>query len=166
VKLAADFGTGGSAMAGALLIFAAVWLDERFQRALDNRVLRFLGSLSFAIYALHFLVLGSVTWHAYQAFLPLLGHHAAAAAATAGSYALLIALAISATRWIDLPSTKLASLLARWLYAKGHAWLSSLAGRTYPVLNRQKTRQQKEPALSGFPDAQRDQPVAAVEHHF
>lgn len=122
-RLANDFGTGGSAMAGALLIFAAVWLDERFQRALDSRVLRFFGSISFAMYALHFLVLGSLTWHAYRAFQPSLGHHWAAICATVVSYAFLIVLSIAAARWIDRPSTRLANLFAHLVYTKSTAWM-------------------------------------------
>lgn len=124
-KLASDFGTGGSAMAGALLIFAAVWLDERFQRALESRILRFFGHISFAMYALHFLVLGSLTWHAYRALEPSLGHHWAAACATVGSYAILIVLSIAAARWIDRPSMRLANLFAHFVYTSGKAWMRS-----------------------------------------
>lgn len=119
VRLAHDFGTGGSGMAGALMIFAAVWLDERFQRVLHSRVLRFFGSISFAMYALHFLLLGSLTWRAYRAVEPTLGHHVAAACVTVGSYAILVVLSVAATRWIDRPSMRLANSFARIVYRIG-----------------------------------------------
>ncbi|HUP82115.1 MAG TPA: acyltransferase family protein, partial [Pirellula sp.] len=55
-----NFGTGGYSMFGAILVFASVLSSVRIQHALDRRVLRYVGSVSYAMYALHFLLLGSL----------------------------------------------------------------------------------------------------------
>jgi peptidoglycan/LPS O-acetylase OafA/YrhL len=111
-NLFAEVGTGGSAMLGAALTFAALWRSVAMQRMLDCGPLRYLGRISFAVYALHFLLLGSVAAGVHGALVEPLGWHAAALVSASLSLACLFPLAELATRWVDQPCTRLASAMA------------------------------------------------------
>ena len=118
-KTAHDFGTGGAAMLGAALTFAACWSAPPLQRALDARPLRFLGRISFAVYALHFLLLGSLSVALDQRLMNTLGRDLSALVTTLVSFACLIPLAALVTRWIDRPSIVASSIVADQLRRMG-----------------------------------------------
>lgn len=109
------FGTGGAAMLGATLTFAAVWHCHDLQRALDHRLLRTLGRISFAVYALHFLVLGTLAAALHGILAVSLGWHAAVAISTIASFFCLFPLAELLTRWIDRPSIAAGNVFASTL---------------------------------------------------
>jgi peptidoglycan/LPS O-acetylase OafA/YrhL len=104
VKLLSDFGTGGAAMTGATLVFAAFWLSPRLQRSIDRPAFRYLGRVSFAVYALHFLVLGSLTCKLESLLEANVGRPIAILVSGVLSAMCLLALSELATRWIDQPS--------------------------------------------------------------
>lgn len=108
--------TGHWATAGATLVLLAFLVSPRLQRWVSHRWLQRLGDWSFAIYVLHFLVLGTLVC---QAFLWLrssaVGYLPAVALANAMGLLVLFPVAALATRWVDRPSIALANRLGAWL---------------------------------------------------
>jgi peptidoglycan/LPS O-acetylase OafA/YrhL len=56
---------------GSLLIFATVWYIEPITRLLSGKSLQFLGKVSFSVYLLHFIILGSVSCFLFKLLLPV-----------------------------------------------------------------------------------------------
>lgn len=106
-KLFADFGTGGSAMCGATLIFAAFWLSPRLQQSIDRPSLRYVGRVSYALYVMHFLIIGSVTYSLTLLLQTSIGRPAAVATSGLVSALLLFLCAELVTRWVDQPCIRL-----------------------------------------------------------
>ena len=106
--------TGNWATAGAALVLLMFLLSSRLQRLVSHRWLLRLGDWSFAIYVLHFLVLGSVVCWAFLPLRDLIGYLPAAVLANVLGLMVLFPAAALATRWVDRPSIA----LANWLGAK------------------------------------------------
>ncbi len=106
------FGTGGYSMFGAILVFASVLSSVRIQQALDHRVLRYVGSVSYAMYALHFLLLGSLASWLYLNLIGSFGHFLATVFAVIGTMPLLAILSHIVTNTVDRPSNELSNWLA------------------------------------------------------
>jgi peptidoglycan/LPS O-acetylase OafA/YrhL len=98
-----DFGTGSAAMFGATLVFIVVLSSLRTQRVLELRSLRYIGRISYALYALHFLVLGSLSASIYLLVRPIAAHEVAAIASMCTAVLCLLPaahlLTISVDRW-------------------------------------------------------------------
>ncbi|HEY3736784.1 MAG TPA: acyltransferase [Jatrophihabitans sp.] len=100
-------------LVGAALVVAALMALPTAQRALSSRPCRFLGRVSFSLYLLHFLVLGSV---GSAVFLLLHGHTPYAFAATVAT-AVIVAVSLAAsylfTVLIDEPGVRQLARLNR-----------------------------------------------------
>ena len=116
------FGTGGYSMFGAILVFASVLSSVSIQRALDHRVLRYLGSVSYAMYALHFLLLGSLASWLYLNLNGSFGHFFATVVAVSVTMPVLAILSHIVTKAVDRPSNALSNWLANRLAHSGN-WI-------------------------------------------
>lgn len=125
-KLLSAFGTGGAAMAGATLIFAAFWSSPRLQAAIDRPTFRYLGRISFAMYALHFLLLGSITYSLESLLEPNLGRPTAILISGLASAVCVLVLSELATRWIDQPSILLSQRFAMTVSSRATAFWKRL----------------------------------------
>jgi peptidoglycan/LPS O-acetylase OafA/YrhL len=111
-KFFGNFGTGGFAMLGASLVFASVLLSRPLQATLDHRLLRYIGSISYAMYAMHFLLLGSLTSWLYLNLVSSLGHFASFVSSVAITFPVLVALSHVVTNTVDRRSNSLSNWLA------------------------------------------------------
>lgn len=115
-----------SKLAGSWCMVAALMLVGlllRWSQVLPRRlqsVCKWLGNLSFALYAVHFIVLASLTSHLYL-YLRLqmnLSHHAAASGAFATTIPVLLGLSWLLWRWVDVPFIHLSQKTSQWLAAR------------------------------------------------
>ena len=109
------FGTGGFSMLGAILVFGSVLWSAKIQHGLNHRTLRYLGSVSYALYALHFLFLGSLTSWIYLNLVGVLGHFPATLVAVLATLPVLAVLSHVVTKTIDKRSNELSNWLANKL---------------------------------------------------
>lgn len=109
------FGTGGFSMTGAILVFGSVLWSAKIQHGLNHRTLRYLGSVSYAMYALHFLLLGSLTSWIYLNLVGVLGHFLAALFAVLATLPVLAVLSHFVTKTIDKRSNALSNWVANKL---------------------------------------------------
>lgn len=110
-------------MLAATLVFLFVLLSPGAQALLNRRALTWLGEISFALYVLHFLLLGSFTSWALLQLTPITGYDNAVLLGTTASMLLLFPLASLATRWVDRPSIALGQLAERQVFR----WTAVLA---------------------------------------
>lgn len=109
---------GGSyAMLGALFVFLGILLNSRIQVFLSGRIFAYLGRISFAVYVIHFLILGSVSSWLFIQLEPMLNYDANCAIVALSYIVLTFLTAHWLTVYIDEPTTKLASGMAR-IYLK------------------------------------------------
>lgn len=104
-----SIGTGQWATPGAALLMLAFLLSPSLQRLIDRRWLHRLGDWSFAIYVLHFLVLGSVVCTLFLFLHTRVGYLPAVLIANLIGLLVLMPLAALATRVIDQPAIALAN---------------------------------------------------------
>jgi peptidoglycan/LPS O-acetylase OafA/YrhL len=69
---------GGWSMVGAIALFILVLHSPIAQRLLTRRPVLFLGKVSYSLYGVHFLILGSLSSWVFLAALPLVGYLGAA----------------------------------------------------------------------------------------
>jgi peptidoglycan/LPS O-acetylase OafA/YrhL len=98
---------------GAAALIGGVMASARLQRLLGGRGLQWLGAVSFSLYLLHFLVLGSFTSWLFLALPAGLGYHARAGLSMLASLPLMLLLAWAMYRLIDVPGIRLAQALYR-----------------------------------------------------
>ena len=110
-------------MLAATLVFLFVLLSPAMQVLLNHKALTWLGDISFALYVLHFLLLGSFSSWALLQMTPIAGYDNAVLLSTAISMLLLFPLASLATQWIDRPSIALGKLAERQVFR----WFALLA---------------------------------------
>ncbi len=102
---------GGATTVGATLVFAAFVANQRLQRSLSMPWLVASGAYSYALYAVHFVVLGSIASRVYLAWADRIGTTGALAAALF-VYLLLVGLsAFVLGRLVDRPVTRAANAL-------------------------------------------------------
>ena len=109
------FGAGGFSMIGAILVFGSVLWSAKIQHGLNHRILRYVGSVSYAMYALHFLLIGSLTSWIYLNLVGVLGHFLAALFALLATLPVLAVLSHFVTKTIDKRSNELSNWLANKL---------------------------------------------------
>jgi peptidoglycan/LPS O-acetylase OafA/YrhL len=106
---------GGYSMLGAILIFIGVLLGPRTQALLSWAPLQFLGRISYALYAFHFLLLGSFSAWLFLKLMPSLGYNSAFLWTFAVSLVILLVASHLISLWIDAPVTRLANFIgSRW----------------------------------------------------
>lgn len=103
----------GYPMLAAVLVFGLLVLSRTCQQALTRPSMLWLGRVSYAVYALHFLLLGSWASWLFLAWQPLLGHDLAFLAVIACSLPLTLWLAHWVTVLVDTPSARLGQGLSR-----------------------------------------------------
>lgn len=112
--LPSDAGLGGGySMLAALLLFLAVTTSSRLKSLLHHRYLQFLGHVSYGLYVIHFLVIGSFSSWLFLLLHEHLGYGNAFLVALLTGIPLIILGAYLLTRYIDDPAIKAASAIGR-----------------------------------------------------
>ncbi|TGE23841.1 acyltransferase [Hymenobacter aquaticus] len=97
---------------GAALLLLGVFALPGLQRLLGRRWLRGLGAVSFSLYLLHFLVLGSFSSAVFLALRAQFGYDASVALTVLATLPVLGLTSYAMYRVVDLPGIR----LAQWLY--------------------------------------------------
>lgn len=114
--LPAEFNTfskGGYAVIGAIMVFACVLFCTPLQALLDKSVLRYLGRISYTLYALHFIFLGSISSFLYYILVERIGHNAAFWCAFLLSFPLYVLGADLSNRWVDANAVRFSNWLGK-----------------------------------------------------
>ncbi len=114
-------GQGGYALSGALIVFCCVLCCHPLQTLLDKKILRYFGRISYALYALHFILLGSLSSFIYLILISNLGHNLAFFCALMLSLFLLIPCADVTNRWVDTYSIR----VSHWLGKSCESYLNA-----------------------------------------
>jgi len=102
----------GYPIIAALTIFILVMISSRIKKYLTRPILIFLGRISYGLYAIHFLVLGSLSSYLFSALYLHLGYHLSFLLVLISGFPIIILFAYLSTIYIDEPAIKLASYLA------------------------------------------------------
>lgn len=102
---------GGYPMYAALLLFIGVLENDRFRELLSNRLCRYLGDISFALYAVHFLVIGSFSSWFYLMLHGQFGAEVAFLGAFVSGLGVCVLLADLMTRFVDKPAIRASAWL-------------------------------------------------------
>jgi len=116
---------GGYSMLGAAFVFSSVLLSPHLQKMLSGRSLAFLGRISYAVYAFHFLLLGSFTSWLFLIFTHRFTYNINCALVGIISLSALLLLSYWLTKYVDEPVTRAANRLAS-------IWLRSTDAVAYP----------------------------------
>lgn len=109
-----ELGKDGWLFLGASLLIATCVGNPATLGALDCRAGRFLGRISFALYATHIPVLCSLgAWVLLRLHREGVSYAVAAGSAAAVSVVASVLLALVATRWVDLPSVQFAGWVGK-----------------------------------------------------
>jgi peptidoglycan/LPS O-acetylase OafA/YrhL len=109
-----DLGKDGWLFLGAGLLIATCVGNPAALGALDGRAGRFLGRISFALYATHIPVLCSLgAWVLLRLNREGMSYAVAAGSAAMVSMVASVLLALVVTRWVDLPSVRFAGRVGR-----------------------------------------------------
>ena len=119
-----DFSQGYHVIGGAMMLLAVV-LSPAIQNLLNKNWLGSLGHISYSVFTLHFLVLGSFSSFVYYVLYSKIGHNGAALVSIALSIPLILLLAKYAARYVDDNFSRLAD----WIGAKSAKFFASLAVR-------------------------------------
>lgn len=98
---------------GAFLIFALVCISQRLQLILQNKIFVYVGTISYSIYAVHFLVLGTFSSWLFPSQLKFLGYTEAFLSTFVISLVLIIIFAHFVTKYVDIPTTRISTWLGR-----------------------------------------------------
>ncbi|GAA4384077.1 acyltransferase [Hymenobacter koreensis] len=106
-------------IAAAALLLAALLSSGGLRRAFQARWLLFLGRISFALYLLHFLVLGSVSAAVFLALQKHFSYHLSFGLMVLVSWPVLVLASMAMNRWVIRPSNRLSRYLyERWFQPK------------------------------------------------
>ncbi|RJP49012.1 MAG: acyltransferase [Anaerolineaceae bacterium] len=119
-----DFFQGYHVLGGAMILLAAI-LSPTLQARLNGDWFRSLGHVSYSIFTLHFIVLGSFSSFLYYMLYPRMGHHGAAWISIGLSIPLILLLAKYAARYVD----DNVSRLADWIGQRGERFFAFIATR-------------------------------------
>lgn len=113
---------GGYPMLAAILLFCGVRNSERAQRVLDNVVLKHRGRISFALCAVHFIVLGSVSSWMYVNLQRSLGSETAFWVVLLTGIAINFFIAALVTEFVDRPSVQFSGHVGRVVLSFLRLW--------------------------------------------
>lgn len=127
----------GYPMIGGVMIFLAIILSPTLQSALSQNWLARLGHISYSVFVLHFLVLGSFASLTYYLLQNQLGHNAAALISISLSMPLILFLANYTARWVDDNVSRLADEIGR----RGEKFFAGLAARVQDAMQKKAISQ-------------------------
>ena len=104
---------GGYPMVGAVFFFLATLWNPRLQNVLSGRIFEYVGRISFAVYAVHFLVLCSFSSWLFVKLIPQYSYSTNCAIVAVSYLLSTFIIAHVLTCYVDEPTTKLANALAR-----------------------------------------------------
>ena len=108
--LPADTGCeGGYPMLAALLLFCFICLNDRVKKGLQLPVFKYLGKVSYGVYGVHILVIGSLSSWLFLLCYQQLGYLGAFLIAIAGGLTVIIATGHLITVYVDKPAIRLAN---------------------------------------------------------
>jgi peptidoglycan/LPS O-acetylase OafA/YrhL len=111
---------GVPSMPGAALVFGAIFLSPAMQSVLSHSIFAFVGRISYSVYAIHFLLLGSFSCWMFLFLHGRLSYNENCAFTGLVSVLILIPLSLLLTKFVDEPATRAANRI-------GQFWLSSRA---------------------------------------
>ncbi|MBE9032444.1 acyltransferase [filamentous cyanobacterium LEGE 11480] len=120
---------GGYPMFTALITFLIVCVNHHVQTWLNQPPLLFLGQISYGVYVVHFLILGSFSSWMFLSFHQSWSHELSFSATLIFGLLAIMALGYLSTKYIDALSIKLASYIGR----KALVSLNSLQARIAPA---------------------------------
>jgi peptidoglycan/LPS O-acetylase OafA/YrhL len=106
---------GGYPMLAAVLAFVLVLTSPALKAWLLHPVWQFLGRISYALYLLHFLLLGSFSSWLFLRLTPGMSYGSAFLIVTGSGLVLAVLMAYVATRWVDEPVIGLSHIIERKL---------------------------------------------------
>lgn len=121
----------GYPMLAAALVFGLLVVSRTLQRLLMRPSLLWLGRISYALYAVHFLLLGSLTSWLFLALKPLFGYNLAVLLVVAVSFPLTMLLSYWMTILVDLPAARLGQCVGHQVMAWGVAITRRLGTRDH-----------------------------------
>lgn len=99
-----------------IIVLALSW--TKYTKFLELRPLQWLGKVSYALYAIHLLILYSLTCWLFVKLYPHLGYNFSAAVSLAASLPVMFVASMFLHRYIEVPSIKLASKVGEWAKKK------------------------------------------------
>jgi peptidoglycan/LPS O-acetylase OafA/YrhL len=108
---------GGYSMLSALLLFIIVTINRQIKNFLNYPLFQFLGRISYGIYSIHFLVIGSISSWMFLNINSHLGYGLSFIVVLLSGILIILFLAYWATIYIDNPAIKCASYIDKKLIA-------------------------------------------------
>ncbi|GFO71975.1 hypothetical protein BJAS_P1867 [Bathymodiolus japonicus methanotrophic gill symbiont] len=112
--LPADTGyDGGYPMLAALFLFCFICLHDKVKILLNMRLLKYLGEISYGVYGVHILVIGSLSAWLFLNLYKYIGYIPSFFVVLSSGLFVIICLAHLITVYVDKPAIKLANFVAR-----------------------------------------------------
>lgn len=116
---------GGYPPLGAFFLFVLVCISPKVQAFLRNRLLRYIGYLSYGIYATHFLVLGSLSAWLFPKELRYMGYTGAFVLNFGVSFAVILAVSHLTVKFVDVPVIRFSSQIGKMV----KSWVERRTGQ-------------------------------------
>lgn len=102
---------GGYPMLAALLMFILLVSSARLKKYLNKPLFQFLGHISYGLYVMHFLVLGSLSSWLFQISYNQLGYQGSFIISSASGLLILVLVSYIATEYVDSPAIKFSNYI-------------------------------------------------------
>ena len=103
----------------ALTLFLLVIINDRLKAFLQHPLFQFLGKISYSLYAIHFLILGSMSSWLFLKISPYLPYKLSFLLVFVWSAPIIVIASILMTKYIDEPSIKAAAYVSKRIIAIG-----------------------------------------------
>jgi peptidoglycan/LPS O-acetylase OafA/YrhL len=103
---------GGYSMLAALLLFSFICLNESAKTCLNLKVFRFLGDISYGVYGIHILVIGSLSSWVFLQLYQEIGYIYSFLITVTSGLVIIILLGQLITKYIDMPCIRLSSFIS------------------------------------------------------
>lgn len=104
---------GGYPMLSAMLLFVLVCSNNKLKTLLEKKSLKFLGKISYGVYGVHILVIGSFSAWLFLTVLPYLNYGLAFLVVLFSGFPVILLLGYLVTCYIDAPIIKLSNCTAK-----------------------------------------------------
>ncbi len=94
-------------LAGATMLILLLLTSYRLNKLFISRIFTYIGKISYSIYAIHFIIMGSLATYTFQRLYPAMSYGRAAAITFAVYVAAVFMSAIVLTKYVDQPSLRL-----------------------------------------------------------